>query len=199
MFVRVSHLFDFTRAFWWRDRFDDAYFLEPESVAKTGSGATPVSAIVRSGGGGGENGGGGADKVLTAAKELSEKSADNVGVVRVEVDAPSKAVVHDGGACLNGIGGAGRSKKGASCEREEARRRGDCTEGVVAQADPGGEGTVSGGGVEAGIEERRNNGACTELGFGDPRGHSGSADQILAATDRACSKRPRKEDERGAL
>lgn len=120
-------------------------------------------------------------------------------MLRVEGQGSSEVGVHGGGACLNGIvvaGRDGRSEKGALCKREQARRRGECDEGFVAQADPG---TVSGGGVGAGVEERLNTGACTELGLGDPRGHCDSAGQNkLAATDRACSKRPRKEEELGA-
>lgn len=133
---------------------------------------------------------------VAAAKTLSEKGAENLGMLRVE--GPAEVGVHGGGACLNGIGGAGtygKSKNGALCKREQARRRGECDEEVVAQADPE---TVSSGGVGAGVEGRLNTGACTEPGLGDPRGHSDSAGQVLVATDRACSKRPRKEEERGA-
>ena len=53
-------------------------------------------------------------------------------------------------------------------------------------------------GIGAGVEERRDTSAFTELGLGDLRGYSSSAGQILVTTDRACSKRPRKEEERGA-
>lgn len=181
--------------FWWCDRFDDAYFLEPQSV-KPGSGATPVPSFASGGGGGSSGSGRVPGEALAAAKELAEKSAENARVVRVE--APSEADVHGGGAYLNGIDGAdrdGSSKKGASCERRQAERRADCDEEVVHQADPGGGG--------AGAEERRDNGAFhkeLELLIGDSRGDSGSGGQILAATDRACSKRPRKEEEeRGDL
>lgn len=169
-------------------------------------GSTPAPTVASNGGGGGGGSGGEvAGEVVAATKALSEKSADNSGVVRVEVPSEVGVGVQGGEACLNGIGGTGR--EGEFCERGQAERRADCgIEGVVTRPNPGvigGGASASGGVVGAGVEERRDNGACVELGLGDSRRDPGSGGQVLAATDKACdrvcSKRPRKEEERVAL